>query len=186
MDKLLTNAFPVWISATLLAVTFTAAVYDFQYRRIPNWLAVTGLVVGLALNSLLGGLSGLSTALLGFGLAVLIYFPLYLLRGMGAGDVKLMAACGAILGPKPWIVLLVLTTLSSAAAGLAVAATKGRLRSTLINTGFIAKELLSFRSPRVGREQIDVGHSEAIRMPHGVAAAFAAAILVLLAARIGH
>ena len=69
-----------------------AAVYDIRFRRIPNWLVLTGLVLGLGLNTFLFRWPGARASLLGIGLAFLIYFPLYLLRGMGAGDVKLMAA----------------------------------------------------------------------------------------------
>lgn len=183
METFLPRPFSPWIFVVLLALTLPAAVYDFRFRRIPNWLAVTGLLAGIAVNTVLFGTTGLVRALLGMGIALLIYFPLYLLRGMGAGDVKLMAACGAILGVKPWLLLLLFTSISSAAAGFAVAASKGRLRSTLINAGFIARELLSGRSPRVSRKEIDVGNKEAIRMPHGIAAAFAAALLTWLSAR---
>lgn len=184
MEQFLPQPYSPWTFVVLLVVALPAAVYDFRSRRIPNWLAVAGLAAGLAANAILFRWNGLVTALLGMGLALLIYFPLYLLRGMGAGDVKLMAACGAILGPKPWILFLLFTALSSAAAGLMLAATKGRLQSTLTNTGYIARELLSLRSPRVGRAEIDVGNKEAIRMPHGVAAAFAAALMAVIAARL--
>lgn len=84
----------------LVALLIAAAVIDVRTYRIPNWLTVGGMAFGLIYNtaaasSWTDGLSG-SAAGLGLGLAVLL--PVYLLRVMGAGDVKLMAMVGAIVG----------------------------------------------------------------------------------------
>ncbi len=76
-----------------------AAVYDIRYRRIPNWLVLTGIIAGFAFNSYSDGLSGLGRAAAGLGLGFILYFPLYILRARGAGDVKLLAAVGSIVGP---------------------------------------------------------------------------------------
>src|SRR5215831_17994976 len=93
----------------LLSLVVAAGVYDILYRRIPNWLVASGLAVGIALNLFLFGWTGLKSSLLGIGLAMAVYFPLYLLRGMGAGDVKLMMAVGAIVGPGTWFGILIFT-----------------------------------------------------------------------------
>ena len=87
--------------ATLLVVLLvTAAVMDWRTYRIPNWLTAGGMALGLIYNTvtfqpwhegLLGSLAGL-----GVGLVVLL--PVYALRVMGAGDVKLMAMVGAFVG----------------------------------------------------------------------------------------
>jgi prepilin peptidase CpaA len=84
------------IKVVLLALVLTAAFYDLRWRRIPNWLVLAGVLLGFGLNGFLSGapLRGLLQALLGFGLASLVYFPLYVIRAMGAGDVKLMMAVG--------------------------------------------------------------------------------------------
>jgi len=87
----------------LLLVVIPAAFFDIRQRRIPNWLVLTGVVAGIGLNTFLfydnpSPVSGLWFSLQGLGIAFLVYFPLYLLRGMGAGDVKLMGAVGAIVG----------------------------------------------------------------------------------------
>jgi prepilin peptidase CpaA len=83
-------------------------------------------VLGLAANLWLRGLPGLLLAFGGLLLASLIYFPLYLLKGIGAGDVKLMAALGMIVGPYPWLWLFLFSALFSATAGVLLAATKGQ------------------------------------------------------------
>ena len=89
-----------------------AAVYDVRYRRIPNWLTVGGVLLGLALNAFLyQGWPGLRFSLPGFGLGFGVYFLLYVLRAMGAGDVKLMAAVGAVVGWQNWFGIFVITAI---------------------------------------------------------------------------
>jgi prepilin peptidase CpaA len=170
------------LPASLLLVTATvAAITDIRSRRIPNALVITAFAAGLAANTTLGGLDGLWRAAAGAGLALLVYFPLFLLRGMGAGDVKLMAAAGALAGPRAWFWIFVLAAVSGAVAGLVLALARGRLRSTLINTGFIVRQLLLFRHPGVSREELSIHSSGALRLPHGVAIAFAVWVVVLVA-----
>ena len=92
-------------------VAVVAGIYDWRYRRIPNWLVLLGLIAGFSCHCLLGGVAGLVFAAKGFGLAAAIYMALHLLHAMGAGDVKLMAALGSILGPLGWFVLFVATAI---------------------------------------------------------------------------
>src|SRR5689334_24046469 len=94
---------PFGIQILVVALVLTAGVYDFRFRRIPNWLTLSGVLAGFSGNVLLFHMSGLTTATTGLALAMAIYLPLYLLRAMGAGDVKLMAAIGSIVGPYAWL-----------------------------------------------------------------------------------
>src|SRR6266699_5229766 len=84
-----------------------AALFDIRFRRIPNWLLLAGIIAGLAWNAYSSGWSGLGSGAAGLGLGFVLYFPLYLLRARGAGDVRLLAAVGAIAGPRNciWIFL---------------------------------------------------------------------------------
>ena len=102
---------PLVLKIALIAVVASAAFYDVRTRKIPNWLNLSGLVLGLGLNTLLLHAHGIMVALLGLGLSLLIYIPLYLIRGMGAGDVKLMAAVGSIAGPQNWLIIFVVTAI---------------------------------------------------------------------------
>lgn len=171
MNPLQFPPLPWSLELPLLALVLAAGVFDIRYRRIPNWLALAGVALGFVLRAWIGGAPGLATAGWGFGLALLVYFPLYLLRGMGAGDVKLMAAVGALAGAGYWFWIFVFAAVGGALAGLLLAAAKGRLASTLWNTGFIVRELASLRMPYLTREQLDMRHEKALRLPHGVAIA---------------
>lgn len=159
---------PVPIQTVLMMIAFAAALYDLRTRRIPNWITVTGFILGLATNTLLEGTSGLVRALLGFVLGFGIYLGLYLLHAMGAGDVKLMGAMGAIAGWRHWLLILLMTSLASGILALALAIRKGRLRSTLWNVAYLARELASFHAPWLTHEQLDVKNPETLRLPHAV------------------
>jgi len=87
----------IWVLT--LALTLSAALLDWRSRRIPNWLTVPGLLFGVTVHAVLTGWHGTVFALEGAGLALVILLPLVLLRGLGAGDWKLMGAVGAMLGP---------------------------------------------------------------------------------------
>ncbi len=155
------------VVAALLVVVIVAGVIDIRSRRIPNWLTVSGVVLGVGINSILYGLPGLLLAAKGLGLALLIYVPLFLIHGMGGGDVKLMAAVGALTGPYPWLAIFIITSLLGGVCGLALALAKGRLRRTFGNILFILRQLVLFRAPHLQREELDVKSPEALRLPHG-------------------
>jgi prepilin peptidase CpaA len=71
---------------------------DIRYRRIPNKLVLITLIGGLTVHTIFGGSQGLFTSLSGFGLAFVLMFLLHAFGTMGAGDVKLFAAIGALNG----------------------------------------------------------------------------------------
>lgn len=115
---------PAWWLPWSVAVLLSAAasVSDIRSGRIPNRLVLLGLLSGLGLAYVLGaggwgfaGGAGLLAALQGLLAGALLLLPLYLLRLLGAGDVKLMAALGALLG---WPGVGWLAALSLLAAGL--------------------------------------------------------------------
>ena len=81
-----------------LTIATVGAVKDVRGRRIPNWLTYSGLLAALVVRTGLGGWPGLRGGLAGMLLAGGIFFLLFLLGGMGGGDVKLMAAVGAWVG----------------------------------------------------------------------------------------
>ena len=67
---------PVVFQVVLALVVIVAAVYDVRFRRILNWLVLSGLVLGIGLNTFLFEWSGLRFSLKGLGLGLVVYFPL--------------------------------------------------------------------------------------------------------------
>ena len=161
---------PLAFQIILLLVTGTAAVFDVRFRRIPNWLVLTGLVLGLGLNTILFGWSGAKSSLGGLGLAFGIYFPLYLLRAMGAGDVKLMTAIGSMMGAANWLGIFVITLLLGGLMAVVLLLSRGKLMNSLWNIGFLLQRLASFQAP-YAREELDISSPRSIKLPHGVAIA---------------
>jgi prepilin peptidase CpaA len=170
---------PLLFRTLLLAVAVVAGIYDWKYRRIPNWLVLLGLVAGFSCHCVVGGLAGLVVAAKGFGLAALIYLAMYLLHAMGAGDVKLMAALGCIAGPMSWFVLFLATAILGAVVAVVMSLAYGRLYSTFWNVGQIVKELAMFRAPYKHQPQLDLHHAAASRSPHGTIIAVTALLLVI-------
>lgn len=167
------HAIPLLLELPLLAVVCIAGLSDIRTRRIPNWVVLAGLLLGLAGNAYLYGWAGLMRAGLGLGLALLVYLPLHIVRGMGAGDVKLMAAVGAIAGPANWLAVLVLTGLLGGVCALMLIASQGAGRQTFYNLLHIVNELVHFRAPYQRHKDIDVRNPMALRLPHGAIIALA-------------
>lgn len=171
MKLLIPSALPWPVVALLAVVVLAAAASDLKRRKIPNGLAVGGAALGLALNGGLGGWEGLRIGALGLVLGFGLYFGMYLLHAVGAGDAKLMGAVGAIAGWQTWIGIFLATSIAGAMLGLIFAVSKGRLKETIWNTGYLAKELLSLRAPWLRHEHLDVRHPGTLRLPHAVAIA---------------
>jgi prepilin peptidase CpaA len=159
---------PLAIRVLLLLLVLLASLFDIRKHRIPNWLSLTGAVLAVALNTFLFEMAGLWYSLKGLGLAFAIYFVLYLLRGMGAGDVKLMAAVGAAVGPFNWLGILFLTAVIGGVAALVLAGSKGRLHRTFVNMWLLLLSLRHGRAPYRDNPALDVGSEMALRLPHGV------------------
>jgi prepilin peptidase CpaA len=157
-----------------------AGYLDYRTRRIPNWLVLSGLILGVGLNSFLYGTQGLWVAVQGCGLALLIYLPLFALRAMGGGDAKLMAAIGSLVGPGNWLVIFFITALLGGFFAIVFVVSRKLLGRTLRNIWFILGELIRFRAPHHNREELSAGHEKALSMPHG--AVIAVGVAMFLAA----
>jgi prepilin peptidase CpaA len=175
---------PVVVMAVLFPILIVAAIFDIRSRRIPNWLTLGGILLGIVVNLILGppdggALFALKGLALGFGL----YMGLYMLRAMGAGDVKLMGAVGAFTGAERWFGIFLVTAILGGIAAFVLILTRGRVKRTLFNVGFILSEMRHGRPAYVGKEELDVRSKKAIGLPHGAVIAGAVAIYVVLAAR---
>lgn len=94
--------------ATLMGLLATAIMTDLRSSRIPNWLTIPAMVFGLAGHAWQHGLQGLLFSLFGLLVGLGLFLCLHLLGSVGAGDVKLMAAVGALVGPEDALLAAVL------------------------------------------------------------------------------
>lgn len=115
---------------TLLAL---ACVSDLRTRRIPNVLTLSAAGGALLFHGAAGGWSAAGWSLGGLLVGALLFFPVFALRGMGAGDVKLLAAVGAWVGPGQVTAVALATCLVGGAIAIVVALAHGYLRQALTN-----------------------------------------------------
>ena len=115
------------------------AAIDLRTRRVPNALTFGVAGIGAALAAI--GRLPLSLPAAGLGLAIgfLIMLPGHFMGAMGAGDVKLFAAMGTLLGPKGIAIAFVYTTLAGGAIAVTVAASRRCLGDTLERTGALMR-----------------------------------------------
>jgi prepilin peptidase CpaA len=155
-----------WIPAVLVAMG--AGILDWRYRRIPNWLTVSGLAAGIAVNAILYRWPGLKAALLGAVLGLGLLLPFVLVRSLGAGDWKLAGALGACLGPRQLLSVLMGTVLVAGVMALGVVIWKGRLKQTLLNIAHMLAALFSLRMPGF---EVSLDDPQSTKIPFGVAMA---------------
>ncbi len=161
-----------------LMMAITAAVWDVRQHRIPNWITLPGIVVGMVLRSVLLGWKGLGSAVTGCLLAGGILFLFYVVRAMGAGDVKLMAAIGSLVGPSQVIDIVLATAIFGGAIGVVYALYHGRMWSTIKNVGSILKfHALAGVQPH---PNFNLDNPEVLRVPYGLAIAMGTLYVYLL------
>lgn len=107
----------LWIIPFLIFLSVGAWI-DLRQRRIPNFVTFSLIIAGLVLHGILDAWGGLFHAALGLAIGGGFFLLFYLLKLMGAGDVKLMAGIGAVLGVKLIIPAIIFTILCG--GGLAI------------------------------------------------------------------
>jgi prepilin peptidase CpaA len=157
----------IW--AFTVGVTLLAAVVDFRTHKIPNWLTVSALLLGLTLRTALSGWSGAKASLEGAGLALIVLLPLVLLRALGAGDWKLMGAVGAFVGPLMFLFVLLGSVLVSGLMAMVEMARTRRVKETLHNLLVLVKGFFSFGLR--AHPEISLDNPELLKLPFGVAVA---------------
>jgi prepilin peptidase CpaA len=121
------------IHIAALSVASFACLFDLRTRRIPNWLTFGATAVALVFHFVTGGLGGAAQGIGGWATGVALLIAPYALGGMGAGDLKLVAALGAWLGPGDTFWLAMYTGIAGAVMALIVSAWHGYLRRAVSN-----------------------------------------------------
>ncbi|CAB3772443.1 A24 family peptidase [Paraburkholderia solisilvae] len=175
------NAVPFPLGPCVLLLVITAAVHDWRARRIPNWLVATALVAALPAQWMLhGALDGLAVWFAGWLVGALIFLPGYLVRAVGAGDVKLMAAVGAWLGMTGAIETAMIACAIGGVWALAAMLVKRRIKDGLSNTYSMLLSVTGGWRHVVQQgetlREVSVG-----RLPFGVAIAAGALCTIVLA-----
>jgi prepilin peptidase CpaA len=170
-DVLAAGASP-FTTAVFVLVMVVAAFLDLKSRRIPNALTVSGAAIALILRAPLGW-EALGAGLLGLGLGLLLTMPLFLVKALGGGDVKLMAAVGAFMGPGDLAGACLLIALVGGVLAITEAVRQGALRTTLINVGYI---IVRWFSPMRRHLAPTLSSPTAMTIPYGVAIAVGALV----------
>lgn len=152
----------------LAGLLFAAAWYDTRQHRIPNRLVMLGAFAGLAIRFWSEGAAGALESIEGFAVGLLLLFPFYLMRTLGAGDVKLMAAVGAFLGPQGVLGAVLATFIAGGLMALLLAARRKLFGPLIENLKLMAMgsllEIGLGRVPKVNRNMKSVG-----KLPYALA-----------------
>ena len=114
-------------------VAFIACVTDVRTRRIPNVLTFGAAALAIVFHVTTAGLAGLQTGVLGWLVGTALFLPFFLLGGMGGGDVKLLAALGAWLGPGDAAWLAIYASIAGGVMAIGVSLMRGYLTIALRN-----------------------------------------------------
>ncbi|MBA2303917.1 MAG: prepilin peptidase [Acidobacteria bacterium] len=161
-------------AGVLAAGLLVATVIDLKTRRIPNELTAAMAVSGLLLSVAEVSGVGLAASLAGLVLGLLLMMPGYALGATGAGDVKLMAAVGAIVGPALVVSAFLCTSVAGGVLAVIVAVRRRRLAATIARTG----RLVSAPSAAPAEMRAAPGAS---RFAYGPAIAVGSMLAVLIA-----
>lgn len=177
-------------NSILLVIILVSGFFDLKERKIPNKITFTGILVGILFNLFTGGWMGFLQGILGLSVGLTIFFLPFAMGGMGAGDVKLMGAIGALMGWR----FSVMTAIYSAIVGgimvLIHLLYTGKLRETFKKMLYAMINILLQFAIRLGyNETVYRAHEKfskndhdykKIYIPYGVAIA-GGAVLVLVA-----
>jgi prepilin peptidase CpaA len=118
-------------SLLLLGLAGAAGAWDLARGRIPNGVTYAGALAGLVAAGVESGVPGVARSALGLGAGLAGGLPLFLVGGMGGGDVKLLAAVGALAGPLGLLHVALAALLVGAGAAVVWLAWRGELRRSL-------------------------------------------------------
>lgn len=150
---------------------------DIRHRRLPNVLTLGGLAFALVWRAGWDGTDGLADALTAAGGCVLFLLPPFFVRAAGAGDVKMLAACGAFLGARPLFLFLVSVSFAGFFVAMAMLVMR---KATAPRLKHLLRCVFDWRYDRAaGRAALPPKEDERVRVPFGVAIAVGAWVTIL-------
>jgi prepilin peptidase CpaA len=149
---------------------------DVRYRRIPNKLVLVTLVGGITLNTIFGGIHGLIVSLGGFAVAFALMFAFHAFGTMGAGDVKLFAAIGAISGISLVLPTFLVVALTGGVLAILQMVYSGRVRTTMFGVLQFFYGLL----PGQTVPRFDIPADRSYTLPYAVPICFGSLLAFLL------
>ena len=181
-----------WLPFIVLSLLLAGAVWqDVRSRRIPNQLVLVGLVLAFSLQLVLPagdglfvapfGSIGLLWSLAGFGTGLALLLPMYALRALGAGDVKLLAMIGAFVGPGAVIGIAACTLLAGGVLALVVSMYLGTLKRMLGNSLHLVTHSV-FGALNGQSAAIEAPAAPSGKLPYAIAIAAGAAPYLVYAA----
>lgn len=166
-------------TAGLVLVAVAGSWYDVRERRIPNRLTAAGLLLALALGLFQGG-GGLAAAAAGAVLGLVVGLPVFLLGGLGGGDVKLLAVMGAFLGPGRLPLALLAIALTGGLMAAVEVVRRGAVKRTIMNLWAILMSLgpKSFErwKTRQAGGKLTIDAASAVTIPYAVAIAIGSVV----------
>ena len=173
---------PVVISCAA-GSTALACCTDLWSRRIPNWLTGPLVVLGLTVQTYTRGWTGLLDAVLGSLFCGLMFFVFYLAGGMGAGDVKLIAAEGCLLGAHRSPALLLGTVIAGGLFAIVLAAKGRHLTQSLRSVASLVAH--HHRMGLVPHAQLSLANKDALRLPYALPVAAGVLVAIFVQPQIG-
>lgn len=165
-----------WAVTILLVGLVIAVISDLSTCRVPNKLTLTMALVSIALYGWFGHWDGVVFALSGLITGLFCFLPMYLFGAMGAGDVKLLAAVGAVVGPGTVFVAALMTVISGGILALVYVTVRGGLPTML-------KRYVSMFWLLLARQPAYIppapGEAAGLRFPYALAIACGTALAVI-------
>jgi prepilin peptidase CpaA len=152
--------------AVAVAVALAGCIADLRTRRVPNALTFGAALAAAAYFLVTGGIAGLGQAVGGWAVGLLLFLPLFALGGLGGGDVKLLAALGAWMGPTAALWVGLWAAVAGGPLALIVAVSAGYLRKAFSNVWSL---LLFWRiSGLRPHPTLNLSNAGAPRLPYAV------------------
>ena len=122
----------IFLNIMMATALIISVVEDLRRQKIPNVVTFPAMVLAVAVHSLSAGMNGFLYSAGGLALGMGLFMIPYIMGGMGAGDVKLMGACGAVFGPKGILAASILVVLAGGVYSLVIVASHPRYVGSLL------------------------------------------------------